>query len=689
MKFHGYYRDGAIIQRDEPMRLRGYAQTGAEVVCTLCGGGHMQEKKVVADEKGVFETEFSPVSDTLSTFVLSAESAEEKIAVNVRFGDVYLAMGQSNMSYSLGAMEDCEEWQRRAAQAKTAFLSLDEKPFTDISEVTRPVYPLNDFMLEYAWRQGDSEIVKQTSALSVQTATLLSETKKVPIGVVHTAMGGLSVEAYLRREPVETDEKLTAFLRKVGRYNSIENYNQAGGRNYSQIAGVWNEKISPLIGMKFKGIIWYLGESSAWDFEFAEYFLKEMKMLVKDTERCFGNVPFIVVQIAPEYYPYGDRYGYEYINEALILLQEGAERVVCLPTYDIEPRWLKPDGDLYYHPIHPINKAPIAERIALALRQRENGEDARYPSIISVKYETGKAVCTVAHTGKGLCVGEVCGFTLSGDNGKYYPAQAKVIGPDTIEVVSPDVRQPTKLTYAFMQYQDFCNVITKDGAPLQPYRSEYEPVNERYCFPPAYTVSGALEVYENCFGWQVGTCRKVPIWKKGELYDAAAVNIDSEDGAISVSSQPTANEYFLFGVSPAVCLSGHKNHLADYRFWNWQMKAEGETEFLGVLARMTNGEVFRFNLMNGEKKENDSLPIMQEYSTFSVLLEEGLRGDSAPIRFTAEERRSFVQIELLFRSKTKAKVYIKDIALSDLNASVVKQKEEKQEIKRADTQLLS
>lgn len=688
MKFFGYYRDGAIIQREEPTRVRGYAQAGAEVVCTLCGGEYTQRNKVVADGEGVFETEFPPVSDTLSAFVLSAESGKEKITVNVRFGDVYLAMGQSNMSYTLAAMENYEEWQCRAGQAQTAFLSLDEKPFTDISEVTRPAYPLKDFAMEYAWRQGDGELVKQTSALSVQTATLLSETKKIPIGVVHTAMGGLSVEAYLRRELVEADEDLTTFLRKVGRYNALENYNQAGGRNYSQLAGVWNEKIAPLIGMKFKGIIWYLGESAAYDFEFAEYFLKEMKMLVKDTERCFGDVPFIAVQIAPEYYPYGDRYGYEYINEALVLLQEASDRVVSLPTYDIEPRWLKPDGDLYYHPIHPINKEPIAERIACALKQKESAEDARYPEIVSVRYEAGKAVCTVAHTGKGLCLGDARGFTLAGENGKYYPAQAKVLTPDTIEVVSPDVPCPTKLTYAFMQYQDFCNVLTKGGAPLQPYRSEYEPVNERYCFPPAYTVNGVLEVYENCFGWQVGTCRKASVWKKGEIYDAAAVQIASENDEISVSSQPTANEYFLFGISPTICLSGHKNHLADYRFWNWQMKAEGDAEFLGVLARMANGEVFRFDLMNGEKKENDSLPILREYSAFSVLLEEGTRGDSSPICFTAEERRSFVQVELLFRSKTKAKVYIKDLTLSDLNASVLKQKEEKQEEKRADTQLL-
>ena len=34
----------------------------------------------------------------------------------------------------------------------------------------------------------------------------------MPIGVVQSAMGGLSVEAYLRRESVEADEELVEFV---------------------------------------------------------------------------------------------------------------------------------------------------------------------------------------------------------------------------------------------------------------------------------------------------------------------------------------------------------------------------------------------------------------------------------------------------------------------------------------------
>lgn len=244
IKFFGYYRDGAVVQRGERTTVRGVAAAGAEIACSLSGGEYREEKLCRADGKGRFRTEFSPVGDTESEFVLKAVSGGEETAVKLRFGDVYLAMGQSNMSYALSATENWEDWRRRAGDAQTAFLSLAEKPFKDISEVTRPAYPLNDFISDYSWTAGGDESVADVSALCVQSAVILSERRGVPVGMVQTAMGGLGVEAYLRRETLEADVELVRFLRRMGRYQSLREYNKAGGRNFSQPAGVWNGKKS-------------------------------------------------------------------------------------------------------------------------------------------------------------------------------------------------------------------------------------------------------------------------------------------------------------------------------------------------------------------------------------------------------------------------------------------------------------
>lgn len=273
----------------------------------------------------------------------------------------------------------------------------------------------------------------------------------------------------------------------------------------------------------------------------------------------------------------------------------------ALPIYDIEPRWMRADGALYYHPIHPVNKAPISVRLAEAF----SGGAARWPEIASVSFAEGKAVCRIAHAGPGMRAGPYRGFTLAGKDGKYYPARAVSAGGDTIEVTSEDAAEPAFLTYAFTQYQDFCDAASADGAPLLPYRTERGAVEERYCFPPAFLTPGADKVRENCFGWQVGTCRKADVWKKGEIYDASEVAVTVRGDAVILRAVPDPKQYLLFGVSPAICLSGHNHHIADYRYWNFTLSADGTAEFLGVVARAAGGEVFRFR--SPERRGKDGL----------------------------------------------------------------------------------
>ena len=45
MKFSGYYRDGAIVQRNAPVTVRGYAAASAAVKCVLSGGNIRAEKR--------------------------------------------------------------------------------------------------------------------------------------------------------------------------------------------------------------------------------------------------------------------------------------------------------------------------------------------------------------------------------------------------------------------------------------------------------------------------------------------------------------------------------------------------------------------------------------------------------------------------------------------------------------------
>ncbi len=671
LKLHGYYLSGAVVQRGVEVPIKGYTDGSGLLTVTLSGGSYSQSASIMC-EKGNFCVFMPPLEDTSCEYLLRVEQGAENAQASLLAGDVYLSMGQSNMSYPLSAVEDNDEWIERAKRCRPSVIDLSEPPFADISEVVRPYEEQEDLARDYSWRRGDE--LMGISAISVEVATALSEQRDCPIGFVHTAMGGLGVEAYLRRQTAEADAETVEFLKSSGRYQSKEDYNNVGARNYSQLSGVWNEKIAPLKGFAFKGIVWYLGESSAWDYHFARQFLKQLKMVFDDCRKLFGNIPFVAVHIAPTYYPYGDKHGYLYINEALTELEEHSPLVTALPIYDIEPRWLKPDGDEYFHPIHPVNKSCISNRVAKAL-----DGDGRYPSIVKLTPDGGRLICKVKGCKK-LKEAKLYGFTVAGEDGKYYPAQAKVVGVDEIELTSIDVPAPTRATYAFTQYQDFCNAADEGGKPLLPYRSQKEPVHRGYCFTPAFTAVGKSEVYENCFGWSVGTCRRVLLWKKGVIYDASPVKISFGEDVMSVSSTPLKEKYKLFGVSPEILLAGHKNHLSDYEYISVKLSAEGAARFLGCVVRAADGDVYRLKLLSGNDPREE-VSLSDKDMTLSLSLAEGTRGDSAPVQFTREMREGFAQMELLFRAESEVTVFIKEFSLTDINRS--------QEIEREQRAVLS
>lgn len=231
---------------------------------------------------------------------------------------------------------------------------------------------------------------------------------------------------------------------------------------------------------------------------------------------------------------------------------------------------------MYFHPF-TVNKAPIAVRIADAL----DGTRTRYPEISEVRIEGDKAFCRIAFADGGLRPGRAEGFTLAGENGKYYPARAEVTGKESICVYSRDVPRPRKLTYAFMQYQDFCNVRSESGAPLLPWRSDCEAVDGRYFFPPAFTVNGALRVYENNFGWEAGTCRRAPVWKNGEIYDGADTEIVSEGDCVCGFGVSFRRKLFLLRrVSRALSFGAQKSSRR-LRFPQCPPESGREGDFLG------------------------------------------------------------------------------------------------------------
>jgi len=124
--------------------------------------------------------------------------------------------------------------------------------------------------------------------------------------------------------------------------------------------------------------------------------------------------------------------------------------------------------------IHPSNKEPVGDRLALAARALAYGQSIEYsgPLYKEAKIDGGKVILSFTHTGTGLTSrGQpLKGFTIAGADKAFVPADAEIKG-DTVVVSSPQVPSPSAVRYGWANVPD-CNLYNVEGLPASPFRTD-------------------------------------------------------------------------------------------------------------------------------------------------------------------------------------------------------------------------
>lgn len=666
IKLHGYYQNGALIQRNKPICVTGRAD--GSVKCTLKGGEYFAETTAEPTPEGDFAAVLPPCNDIYNSFTLTAENVEksgEKLVYIVFFGDVILALGQSNMSYCVGAMCNREEILAEAAKSNVRSLDIFEG-FEKDGSIHRPAMPLKDFAKDWKWSNGKSEGIRNSSGVGIQTLLKIWKKRHVPLGIVNTSLGGISIDSYLPREAVERNTAVKTFLVETGKYIPADGeYNIYGGGNYTQMCGMFNEKIAPLLPFSFAAILWYQGENSVSGFKNGLYYAAALEELIRTYKSLFEDIPFIATHIALDYYPYGPD-GYNYINEAIDIAAERGGGI-SFPAYDASTRWLHEDGALYYHPIHPVDKRLIASRFAKILDNRLYGEGKQIPPYIGKQKTCGNdIILTVfpesAKLRKNDCV---FGFTIAGADGKFVQAEAEIVACNIVRVFSPYVQSPQEVTYAFARYNDRCNLKTTDGMAVKPYRTKRDDMEKREYFQlNAFGNCDTLFAAEKYFGADLGCIGEPKIWQSGLITRTNSVKIKlvraDKKKILAVKFCPTNKGYYFFGVSPEINLAGYDAHLERFKYLTVRLKSTANnTEFHGVLFRTEKGKIYR---LTGEDRQK---MLDEDWKEYTVSLSKFITGDLAevPAEKTALERAN--QLEFYFRSKEEGTLYIDWVRLHD------------------------
>jgi sialate O-acetylesterase len=126
--------------------------------------------------------------------------------------------------------------------------------------------------------------------------------------------------------------------------------------------------------------------------------------------------------------------------------------------------------------IHPADKLTVGARLALGARVVAYHEKVEYsgPMFQSMKIRGDKASLRFTHVGGGLVAkgGPLKGFTIAGEDKRFFPARAEIEG-DTIIVTSDQVAAPVAVRYGWSNVPDV-NLYNQAGLPASPFRTDVD-----------------------------------------------------------------------------------------------------------------------------------------------------------------------------------------------------------------------
>lgn len=181
--------DGAILQRDKPLVIWGWAESGETVRVNFAD----QELSTKA-EAGRWSVTF-PAHQAGGPYRLQVNGNNQLVVKDIWLGDLWIAAGQSNMELPL----------RRVQYRYPDVLTQTQLP--QIREFSVPVaYRFDARAEDYTqgqWKTAVPENLGGFSAVGFFFARQLHQSLDVPIGILSIAVGGSPVEAWMSESALE------------------------------------------------------------------------------------------------------------------------------------------------------------------------------------------------------------------------------------------------------------------------------------------------------------------------------------------------------------------------------------------------------------------------------------------------------------------------------------------------------
>ncbi|TKB96230.1 sialate O-acetylesterase [Pedobacter cryophilus] len=494
VKLASPFSDHMVLQREIVVPVWGTADAGEKVTVKLGA----QTKTTITKANGKWMVKLNKLKAG-GPFVMTVTGKNKLSIDDVYAGEVWVCSGQSNMDFTV-AQEDrywCGVYNEKeeVAQANYPLIRVFDTDFA-------PNNQAQDFV-KGNWEVVSPQSIGHLSAVAYFFAREIQKKIKVPIGLITTAYGASTAEAWIRKESLEKnaifkgllnsfDDKLIKFKADTGAkttYNTaLEKWKIAaakakadgkdaprGPKNPDPVMDqhnpyvLWNGMVKPLVPYAIRGALWYQGESNS---PTASIYKNLMETLIKDwrTQWGQGDFPFYYVQLANigkeiEFVP--AKGGTEAIKrEAQLqnLLLPHTAMAVAIDNANPENM-----GD-----VHPKNKQDIGYRLALPALNNIYKVKTPYSGPIYQKMQVFGNTIKIyfKHVEGGLIIkgDELKGFAIAGEDKKFVWAKATIVGNEIL-ITSPEVLNPKAIRYGWGA-NPIISLYNSANLPASPFRTD-------------------------------------------------------------------------------------------------------------------------------------------------------------------------------------------------------------------------
>jgi sialate O-acetylesterase len=482
VRMPGLFSDHMVLQQRKPILVWGWADPDERVTVTL----DRATRSAMPGAGGRWEVRLPGRRAGSGPSTLVVEGRNRIELRDVLIGEVWVCSGQSNMEWPMHRAFDPEADIADSAHPQIRLFTVPKLKAID---------PVDD--VKAAWQLCEPGQVRNFSAVAYYFGRELQSALKVPVGLIHTSWGGSPAEAWMRwsvlaahpdyqasmiqpwpererryRDDLAAWEKETEALKQKGETQK-RGRPQLGWRP----AELYNGMIAPLIPYGIAGAIWYQGESNAGR---AHQYRHLFPNLIQNWRNDWGqdDFPFLAVQLAPwdknrnrspeEIAALPTDSDWAELREAQLMAAQTMKKVGLAVITDY--------GDK--DDIHPAQKRPVGERLALLARDLayDHRVVASGPVFKKMSVKKGQAILSFDHAGSGLEArgGRLRGFSMSGEDGQFYWAQAEIDGKRVV-VSHPLISEPVSVRYGWADYP-IVNLFNREGLPASPFRTDSLPM---------------------------------------------------------------------------------------------------------------------------------------------------------------------------------------------------------------------